>query len=208
MFVQDFIPHLKDHILSRLLGCAYDGDEIEYSEEDRDSIQLVGNRLYKHKTLRINYTTYDLRRQQDSINPRTQPDIMLLSHEEASNEVDAHPYWYARIVGVFHVDVIHLGPKSTSPNKRRINFLWVRWFGRDISFKAGWAAKRLHRLGFLDASSPGTVGFLDPTQVIRGIHIIPAFAHGQTAELLNPPRSVARLPLQEESDWRYYYVNM
>lgn len=207
-FSKDFIPNLKDHILSRLLGHAYDGDEVEYSEEDRDSIEFANNMLYRHKVLRINYTTYDLRRQQDSVNPRTHPDIILLSHEEPSNEVDAHPYWYARVIGIFHVDIVHSGAKSTSPDKRRIDFLWIRWFGRDISFKAGWIAKRLHRLGFLDASGSHAFGFLDPALAIRGLHLIPAFAHGQTAELLSPAQSVARLPLQEDSDWRYYYVNM
>lgn len=207
-FSKDFIPKLKDHILTRLLGHAYNGDEVEYSAEERDSVQFVGNRLYRHKTLRVNYTTYDLRRQQDSINPRTHPDIMLLSHEDPSDEVNAHPYWYARIIGIFHVDVVHGGPRSCSPSKRRIDFLWLRWFGRDVSFKAGWTAKRLHRVGFLDANSPGAFGFLDPTMVIRGVHMISAFAHGQTAELLSPPRSVARLPLEEEADWRFHYVNM
>jgi hypothetical protein len=134
---------------------------------------------------------------------------MLLSHEDPSDEGNAHhPYWYARIVGIFHVDVINSGPRSTSPDKQRINFLWLRWFGRDISFKAGWVAKRLHRVGFLDASGPGAFGFLDPAMAIRGVHMIPAFAHGQTAESLSPPQSVARLPLEEESDWCFYYVNM
>jgi hypothetical protein len=191
-----------------LLDCAYDGDEIEYSEEDRDSVQFVGHRLYRHKTLCINYTTYDLRRQQDSINPRTHLEIMLLSHEELRDEIDTHPYWYARVVRIFHVDVVHVGPKSTSSDKRQINFLWVRWFGRDISFKVGWTAKWLHHLGFLDASNPGAFGFLDHAMVNRGVHIIPAFAHGQTNEFLSPPQSVAQLPLQEASDWHYYYVNM
>lgn len=207
-FSKDFIPKLKDHILSRLLNHAYDGDEVEYSEEGRDSVQFVGNRLYRHKTLRVNYTTYDLRRQQDSVNPHTHPDIMLLSHEDPSDEVNTHPYWYARIVGIFHVEIVHHGPRSISSNKRRIDFVWVRWFGRDVSLKAGLAAKRLHRVGFLDAGGPAAFGFLDPAIVIRGVHMIPAFAHDQTAELLSPPRSVARLPLEEESDWSFYYVNM
>jgi hypothetical protein len=39
---------------------------------------------------------------------------MLLSHEEPNEECDAHPYWYARMIGIFHVDIIHNGPKSTS----------------------------------------------------------------------------------------------
>ena len=191
-----------------MLGCAYDGDEVKYSEEERGTIHFVNNSLFRHKTLRINYTTYDLRRQQDSINPRTHPDIMLLSHEEPNEEVDAHPYWYARVVGIFHVDVVHHGPKSMSPDKQRINFLWVRWFGRDVSFHAGWNAQRLHRVGFLNANEPGAFGFLNPSVAIRGAHIIPAFAHGQTADLLHPPQSVARLPLNEICDWQYYYVNM
>jgi hypothetical protein len=193
-----------------LLGCAYDGDEVKYSEEEQDTIHFINNSLFRHKTLRINYTTYDLRRQQDSINPRTQPDIMLLSHEAPNEEVIAHPYWYARVIGIFHVDVVHRGPKSMSPDKQRINFLWVRWFGRDVSFHGGWKAQRLHRVGFLNANSPtgGAFGFLDPSIVIRGAHIIPAFAHGQTPELLHPPQSVARQPLNENCDWQFYYVNM
>jgi hypothetical protein len=191
-----------------LLGCAYDGDEVKYSEEEQDTIQFINNKLFRHKTFRINYTTYDLRCQQDSVNPQTHPDIMLLSHEELNEEVDAHPYWYARVVGIFHVDVVHCGPKSTSPDKQRINFLWVRRFGRDASFHAGWKAQRLHRVGFLNANGPGAFGFLDPSVVIHGTHIIPAFAHGQTGDLLHPPQSVARLPFNENRDWQDYYINM
>ena len=135
---------------------------------------------------------------------------MLLSHEDPNEDVDAHPYWYARVIGIFHVDIVHNGPKSTSSEKRRINFLWVRWFGRDVSFNAGWKAQRLHRIGFLNASldGSGAFSFLDPSMVIRSVHVIPAFAHGQTSDLLHPPQSVARLPLNEERDWQYYYINM
>ena len=130
---------------------------------------------------------------------------MLLSHEESNDEVDAHPYWYARVIGIFHVNVIHNG--STLP--KRMNFLWVRWFGRDTLFNAGWTARKLHRVGFLNANcDSGAFGFLDPSMVIRGVHVVPAFAHGQTADLLHPPQSVARLPLNEESDWQYYYIGM
>ena len=190
-----------------MTGRAYDGDEAEYTEAERDTIQIVDNTLYRHKTLRVNYTTYDLRRQQDSINPRTHPDIMLLSHEDAASD-DAHPYWYARVIGIFHVDVTHTGPLSKSSHKQRVNFLWIRWFGRDLPFKAGWQARRLHRIGFLNAKESGAFGFLDPALVVRGIHLIPAFAQGKTNELLSPARSVARMPFSETEDWQYHYVNM
>ncbi|KAF8815986.1 hypothetical protein BYT27DRAFT_7185715 [Phlegmacium glaucopus] len=191
--VKDFIPNLKDHILSRLLERPYDGDEVEYTEDDRDTVVICTNSIYQHKVLRVNYTTYDLRRLQDSINPCTHPDIMLLSHDN-----EQHPYWYARVIGIFHVDVIHTGPLLKSPYKQCVDFLWIRWFGRDLDHRAGWLAQRLHRVGFLDAEQPGAFG----------IHLIPGFAYGTSTELLSPPQSVARLPLNEVQNWRYYYVGM
>jgi hypothetical protein len=139
MILQDFIPNLKDHILSRLLGRPFDGDEVEYTEDDRDTVIISNNHLYRHKVLRVNYTTYDLRRSQDSINPCTHPNIMLLSHDN-----EPHPYYYARVIGIFHVDVIHTGPLSKSPHNQRVDFLFIRWFGLDLDHNAGWIAQRLH----------------------------------------------------------------
>jgi hypothetical protein len=128
---------------------------------------------------------------------------MLLLHDN-----EPHPYWYVRVIGIFHVDIIHTGPLSKSLHRQRIDFLFVRWFGRDLGHRAGWLAQRLHRVGFLDAEQPGAFGFLDPAIVIRGVHMIPGFAYGTSAELLSPARSFARLPLNEVQDWCCYYVGM
>ncbi|KAF8804505.1 hypothetical protein BYT27DRAFT_7106825, partial [Phlegmacium glaucopus] len=205
--VKDFIPNLKDHILSQLLEWPYDGDEVEYTEDDRDTAVICINSIYQHKVLRVNYTTYDLRRSQDSINPCTHPDIMLLSHNN-----EQHPYWYACVIGIFHVDVIHTGPLSKSPYKQCVDFLWIQWFGQDLDHRAGWLAQCLHWVvvfeGFLDAEQPGAFGFLDPTVVIQGIHLIHGFAYGTSMELLSPPQLVAQLLLNEVQDWHYYYVGM
>ena len=98
---QEFIPKLKDHLLSRLLHQDYDGDEQEFSDDDRNTVCIIDNQLYSVKVLQVNYTTYDVHRGQDSLNPRTQHcDIMVCSHED---DPEAHPYWYARILGIFHV---------------------------------------------------------------------------------------------------------
>ncbi|KAF8833221.1 hypothetical protein BDN67DRAFT_917411, partial [Paxillus ammoniavirescens] len=67
----------------------------------------------------INYTTYDLCCDQDSLNPHMHADVMVLSRE---NDV-IYPYWYACIVGIFHAMVVCTG-KNTEP--QRMDFLWVQ----------------------------------------------------------------------------------
>ncbi|KAG2068886.1 hypothetical protein BDR04DRAFT_1023423, partial [Suillus decipiens] len=66
---QNFIPRLKDHLLVRLNGLAYNGNEYEFSDEDHDSVLIGDNKLFQHSTLHVNYMTYDLQHQQDTINP-------------------------------------------------------------------------------------------------------------------------------------------
>ena len=208
---QNFFPRLLDHLLGRLLGVEYDGDEKAYTSVERSTVTIMDKTIYSHQVLRVNYTTYDLRREQDTINIRTKPDIMLLSHEDSlgdGDEAAPHPYWYARVIGIFHAHVRHTGPHTTSPLPRRMDFLWVRWFGRDSSSlrQSGWKARRLMRVGFQDGESPGAFGFLDPALVIRSVHLEPAFALGRTDEYLLP--SIARQPSEGDEDWAFYYVNM
>lgn len=189
------------------MNCPFDGGDVTFSDEDRQTITFVNNRLFKHKVLRVNYTTYDMRRSQDSMNPRTHADIMVLSCEDEEDMDKQHPYWYARVIGIFHANVQHrdarVGPASRCSEPQKMEFLWVRWFGRDLHHRAGWKAKRLHRIGFDEQDQ---FGFLDPNDVIRGVHLIPAFAHGRTSDKLAP--SMARHPSENDEDWAYYYVNM
>ena len=117
--------------------------------------------------MRVNYTTYDLRRSQDSLNSRTHANIMVLSHEDqGAGQTRAHPYWYAQIIGIFHAMVQHTGRHSQSSEPQHMSFLWVRWYGRDLKHRAGWNAKRLHRVGFVDSDDPFAFGFLDLQHVI------------------------------------------
>jgi len=154
----------------------------------------------------INYTTYDIRQAQDSFNPRTHADVMVLSHEDEDPRASHHPYWYAHIISIFHANIRHIGPASQSSDPQKMDFLWVRWFGHDMTHQAGWKALCLYRLGFLDHEDPGAFGFLDPAAVICGVHIVPAPAYGRTTELLPP--SIARQPSEDDKDWVYYYISM
>ena len=84
--------------------------------------------------------------------------------------------------------------------------LWVRWFKVDGHYKAGFAKKHLHHVEFLPSSDPNTFRFLDPDEVIRVTHLIPAFHHGPTEEFLSG-LSVGHAE-DEVDDWQYFYVNM
>jgi len=106
----------------------YTGEEPDFSPFQLNSLVIDLNTIYEHKFLRVNYTTYDLRREQDSINPRTHPDVMVLSGETAEDTDDAHPYWYARVIGIYHARVRHIGPLSKSSEPQRLEFLRVRWY--------------------------------------------------------------------------------
>ncbi|EED82444.1 predicted protein [Postia placenta Mad-698-R] len=126
--VKNFIPQLKNHLLSRLLGLDFDGNKHEYMAAQCDSVIILGNKIYHHKVLRVNYTIYDIRRNQDSMNSHAHCDIMIHSCESGPG---VHPYWYARVIGIFHASVVHADATATNCSLQRIEFLWreplVRW---------------------------------------------------------------------------------
>ena len=88
-----------------------------------NDVLLKGNRLYSHSLLRINYTTYDLRQETDTINPHTDHrNIMLLAQDDRSSAI-SHPFCYARVLGVYHANVIFTGPESRDYQSRHLEFL-------------------------------------------------------------------------------------
>jgi hypothetical protein len=201
---QDFVTKLKNHLLGRLLHREYDGDEHQFSDADRNTIRICDNRIYSAKVVRINYTTYDVRRGQDTLNPRTHANIMMLSPDTSPG---AHPYWYARILGVFHAQILHTGPAATNRSLQRVEFLWVRWYGEVPGHRWGFKRARLFKVGFVPDTDESAFGFLDPSLVLRGCHLIPAFNDGKTTDLLRASSTVARPPGVME-DWRTFYVMM
>jgi hypothetical protein len=145
-----------------------------------------------------------MRREQDSLNPSRQANVMVLAPDD-----EDHPYWYARIIGVFHAIVSHC--ELSEPT--HMDFVWVRWYGLDPDrrYKFGWKARRLPRIGFVedtdDMNVSSAFGFIDPTNIIRGVHLIPAFKDGRTSDLLDTS-PLARLPQEGDYDWNFFHVNM
>ncbi|TBU21594.1 hypothetical protein BD311DRAFT_678015 [Dichomitus squalens] len=201
---ENFTWELKAHLLRRLPGGDALSPDYMPTLDDIFSVRIENDKLYQHKVLRINYTTYDMRRDQDSINPRTHPDIMLLAPEGA-----AHPYLYARVIGIFHVEAYRAGESfdgAYDTDTQTIHVLWVRWFDLDPHAPGGFKARRLPRLRW-PALDDDAFGFVSPDQVLRAAHLMPAFAHGQSDVAL-PGYSVARREEDEDLDWKYHYVGI
>ena len=136
-----------------------------------------------------------------------QADFMTLSHEDDEDSQNKFPYWFRRIVGIFHAAVVYSGPGSRSVEPQHMEFLFVRWFGRDLGHQGGWNTKQLHRIGFVDGKDDAAFGFLDPQEVIRGVHLIPAFHYGRMRDLLPPSRLARPGRLDNDEDWVVFYVN-
>lgn len=159
-----------------------------------------GNRLFRHPLLRVNYTTYDLRRETDAINPSSdRRNIMVLASVDSTG---GHPFYYARVLGVYHANVIFSGPDSQDYLARRLEFLWVRWFEL-IDQSAGWEHCRLDKVKYVPITRHDAFGFIDPADVLRSCHIIPAFADGK----LHSDGIAMSTNAQDGDDWKSYYIN-
>lgn len=185
------------------MNLEYDGDEHIFSSDERASLQFVNNlnRVLRPRRFQINYTTYDMRRDQDTLRPGQGSAVMLLSRED--NGPNSHPFWYAQVLGSFIFTVNYMG------SEQKMEVLWVRWFGVVPGYRWGFQSARLPKIGFVssDLDSDVAFGFFDPSLALRACHLIPAFADGRTDSLLRHGPSAARAN-DDTDDWTAYYVNM
>lgn len=233
------MPKLKAHILPRIIAVLQKEDPAQFDSQPPLTPSLSGdhnidhvifkhNRMFTHNILRVNYTTYDVRRTQDTINPKTPHRDALFLANDGNNQdnPDAHPFLYGRIIGIYHINTIYTGPGMIDYRPRRIEFLWVRWFQHLEPF-GSWASCSLDHLFFPPLENKGAFSFVSPSDVVRGCHIIPAFSKGLR---YTPPIDIPRgrayqevhaLPksvhhnqqrglsacAHDSNDFREYYVN-
>jgi hypothetical protein len=160
--------------------------------------------MYKHSLMHLNYTTYDVRRAQDVINPLTSRcNIMLLGEADVDDSTagEQDPYLYARVLGIYHVNATYIGPGIIDYRSHRIDFLWVRWYQCVDECKSRHTS--LDRVCFPPMAEPDTFGFVDPDDVLRGCHIIPHFAQG----LRHLDGQGVSHCAHDKLDWRFYYIN-
>ena len=169
----------------------------------QESLEELRNlQMYIHKVARFYNTSYNVRRSEDVINPKTSHcDIMLLSGPQVGNDLPTHPSLYARALRIYHV---YSGPGMFNYEPMRFDFLWVRWFQVCINpASGGWAASRLDRVSFPPMTQMDAFGFVIPEHVLRGCCLSPVFSDGKRHQ---DGRGLSKIA-KDGQEWRAYYVN-
>ncbi|KAG9079443.1 hypothetical protein FS749_008528 [Ceratobasidium sp. UAMH 11750] len=189
--VKFFIRLLKQHLLARITG--------DPDFPDLGKLSFLNDRMYAHTTLRINYTSYDVRRQHDVINTHSACRFILLPNDTTKNSSD-HPFLYAKVLGIYHAKV-----RFCDRPPKRMDFVWVRWLEYDEEEPGGWEAGRLDRVRYgqyrNDAELLEAFDFIDPRHIVRACHLIPDFDAGYVRD------SVSLTCDTKEGDWEYHTVN-
>ena len=69
-----------------------------------NKLVILNNRLFRHKVMHVNFTTYDVHCGQDSLNSHNHANVMVLSRNKTAAN---HPSEYARIIWIFHIEMLH-----------------------------------------------------------------------------------------------------
>jgi hypothetical protein len=151
--------------------------------------------------MRIQYTTYDARHEQDVIHIDTpQCNIMLLNPVKPSGS--AHPYVYGRVVGIFHGMVSYVGrlpDGSISYTSHRLDFCWAHWY----EFNKAMHDFALERVSPYPFNSPKALNFFDPADILRAVHLVPQFSlKRMDTGLPAKTRWGSKQPL-----WSTYFIN-
>lgn len=208
MAMQMFIRNLKQYLLPRFIAMVLphlDGPALESLTRRQDWSRLVlkKDRIYTHQIMRIKYTTYDTRRDEDIIHLDTeQCNVMLLNPHYTRSSPSQHPFRYAKVIAVCHADVGYVGDMGRTESQfahHRMEFLWVRWY----RVHPGRTAFQLDQAELLSPEEPDSHSFIDPLHVLRACHIIPCYREGKRYAEGRGKSEIA----QDGSDWNRYYIN-
>lgn len=210
---QDFIPKLKKHLLPRIKSKIFGQAEIPNqciddgiaapNRDDWQSVLLKQDRIYRHNVMRVNYTTYDVRRSEDVVHVNTSHRHVMVLNSAFQKDETEHPFLYARVLGIFHANVAYIGSGNIDFHPRRAEFLWVRWLTPVRDSLSGWKSRRLDRVHFPPLVGGESFGFLDPADVLRACHLIPCFMEGKSHLGAVGSSHWA----EDREDWHSYYIN-
>jgi hypothetical protein len=179
---------------------------INNDDGDPNAVLFKHDRIYPHNLCRVNYTTYNVRRAQDVINPSTSHhNIMMLA--DTKNDEDSldhdHPFRYPRVLGVYHANVLYVGRSMVDYQPRRVEFLRVRWYENIGVVRNGWKDDMLDCIKFPPVAGDDSFGFVDPSDMLRSCHVVPHFTSGRVHA---DGKGLSRCA-RDSKDWVRYYVN-
>lgn len=158
--------------------------------------------MFQHYEVHFNYTAYDMRRRGNTLRPRqpTRANVMVLSDPNSEQHDRERHFLYARVIGAYHVNVEYSDPGASEDQRslERYDFLWVRWYNSG-NVKDEYS---LESLSFPSMNTGNAFGFIDPEDVVRVTHIIPAFHYGLRPE----DASSFSFHAKDGTDWNRYYV--
>ncbi|KAB5588997.1 Patatin-like phospholipase domain-containing protein 7 [Ceratobasidium theobromae] len=148
--VKNFMHDLQDHVLDRLRNPNDVGiRDLLFTDTDRQTVSFISGAMHSHATLQINYTSYDIRRSHDTLNPGFKHHFIMTQNSDTDPD---HPFWYAKVLGIYHIDIMAHRP---------LDHYYTPEYVPESSYRDAY-------------------GFLDPAVVIRACHLIPAFHFGRS----------------------------
>ena len=161
-WLQNFSSKLKEHLLPHIQAALHQEAEScldqsgirttssnEYSchfnGNGRDFVLLNKDLIYHHKVICFHFTTYDVQRGTDIINPGTSRCNIMLLADQVNSAIDSsnlHRFLYAQVLSAYHANVIYTGPGMHDYEPCRFNFLcdgsrswiWHLQVGRPLSW--------------------------------------------------------------------------
>ena len=195
-YPQNFLLKLRAHLLPRIqvvlegeakicpeLSTAVNLFPPSLDDTTCNFVYFKHESLYQHKMIRIKYTTYDIQHGTNIIKLEgPHCNIMLLAnHTNGSDSSNLHHFMYARVLGVYHADVIYTRPGMQNFEAHSFQMLWVRWYEVVDSDpgSSGWDSLTLVMLHFPPLHHDNSFGFVDLEVVLQRCHILPAFDKGE-----------------------------
>ncbi|KAJ7721601.1 hypothetical protein B0H16DRAFT_1473776 [Mycena metata] len=188
-----FIPKLKEHLLSRLLGRDFDSDDTEYSEAERDTVRIQNSALTQDRRAarraRRAGSTGPVRR----VAVPFRRALAKLSDGTATGRFS-------------NTTAVEKTAVAGSTGGGKILMIYCQ---EAIYTTFDLCGLWPYKIGFVPDTDEYAFGFFDPSLILRGCHIVPAFAGGRTRELLSLPRGVitaGRPESDNDDDWENFYV--
>ncbi|KAJ3535522.1 hypothetical protein NMY22_g6451 [Coprinellus aureogranulatus] len=206
-----FVRNLKQYLLRRFISATMphlDSASLANLVQTQDWSRLVlkKDRLYSHQIMRIKYTTYDTRRDEDIVHLDTaQCNVMLLNPDYSySASQSGHPFRYCRVMAILHAEVGYISDMPVHHGDSHfvyypVELLWVRWY----RVHEAPSQFRLDEAELMQPDEPGSHSFIDPLEVLRACHMIPRFCQGKRHSDGKGKSELA----QDGSDWKRYYIN-